>query len=919
MTSSASYRPGHRILEFARTAPDRPALIVDGESWTYAELIAAAAHIAAEFPAACPGEPQPITAVMAQRHISAYAGILAARLCGHAYVPLNANHPSQRNATILAASGAARVICGALATDQFEGIRQAAPQLRDSITPVRCGDQKSDYSLHRTGWPIEFLPGRGCQLSDLAYILFTSGSTGNPKGVPIGHSQLESYLRAAGPMIGPRPDDRFSQTFDLTFDVSVHDMFVCWENGATLVVPSQHELRKPADFIRAHGITCWFSVPSLAYQMRLQNELRPGAFPRLRSSLFAGEALPSSLAYEWAAAAPNSRVENWYGPTEATIVVSRYVLGGEPIDEDTVPIGQAFPAMELLVLDEKLGPCPVGVPGGLYLAGAQVAAGYLNDPQRTAESFISLPGSNKVVYKTGDRALLGVDGNVRYLGRMDNQVKVRGYRIELGEIEAALRTATDGMNVVALAWPPAPAAHTAIVAAVETGAADLAAIQQHLRGVLPSYMVPSTIFLVGEFPKNASGKVDRKALAAELARRGTAENLPAAQPLADDEETLLSAILSQAPQLDRCAIRAAGNLFEAGIDSLAFTGLTVELERRFGVSLDQEQVVRLSALSFDEILRELGGTSSVRVTTVSRPRRTSVLSWLKARVRGSRGIPKARANRAVQFIERFPGYLAEHGAPDVLAFGSSCTLRDFSPAEFAAAAAGGKQVHALNAGFPAVHLSGLRKLCEFVRDQCLAAHVRIPLVIYELDVMQVSTTPPAGEIDLGPEYFSGRIRSSSGNTNREFEWDVATAGDWNCHVTDACVQVRQPEWLRARDRVVAAAYVGQIEFVREAVDDWYAGARALQKVCDRMFGFVPPADQALTGQIESSRGGTDNLSRFTAEAEARLGIAFLPWRAFELTPADFLDINHLNAHGGRAKFSRQLAHLLFAQSHRAAG
>ena len=886
------YQAGARILDVARDHPDRTALVIDDESWSYAELLAAAQNIARGFPKSKAGEAQAITAVMAQRHISSYAGILAARLAGHAYVPLNVNHPCQRNATIFSKSGASRVICGSRAAEKWHRILASAEPAIEAVPIIACGDSKSGYDLDLSAhWQTS--GAREASTTDLAYILFTSGSTGTPKGVPIRNSELEAYLAAAGPLVDPRPDDRFSQTFDLTFDLSVHDLFICWENGATLVVPSDKQLRMPSSYVVEQGITCWFSVPSLAYQMRLQEDLTPGAFPQLRHSIFCGEALPTLVAREWAAAAPNSVVENWYGPTEATIACSRFTITAAPIADDTVPIGKAFPGMELLIQDEEL-----------LLAGAQVAGGYLNDSEKTAASFITL-ADGTAAYRSGDRVELGEDGNMRFLGRVDNQVKVRGYRIELGEIESALREASAGLNSVALAWPGGAEIATTVVAALETKVADTVGTKKAVRAKLPEYMVPSMIFCVPEFPKNASGKMDRKALGAVLQSMASDDGDQANAGLSSEAVILLQAIQSFAPLLSSKNIMSAKNLFDAGMDSLAFVSVTTEIEHSLGLTLDQDSVIVLAEMSFDEIVREAQGKTSRLAAVQIDDEQLSLFD----RVRKFFGIPriikKPRANRALQFIERFPGYLSEHGAPDILAVGSSGTFRAICPDEFGA----GRTV--LNAGFPAVSAGGMQMLCQFIKQQCEAARVRVPLIVYEFDPMHLSTTPPSGDINLGPDFFNGGVVPLRGaNTSLEFQWLIEARGAWSPS-DKVSRKDRKPNWVRKRDRVIAASYLGEIDFEQRSVEHWFAGAKALQSVAERVVCFVHPADRSMIDEIRDECG-TDKLHDFIRRIDDELGIETLPWEGFELEPADFLDINHMNARGGREKLSRQLAAMLIS-------
>lgn len=883
------YQAGAAIQQVARKYPDRTALVIDSESWTYAELLAAATQVAGKFNPEAGSRGQPITAVMAQRHVSSYVGILAARLSGHAYVPLNVNHPCERNATILRASGAQRVICGTRAAEKLRNIVAVAGDACNSLSTIQIGDKQSDFNTSSSD---VLTPDaqRPMSENDLAYILFTSGSTGNPKGVPIRNSELEAYLAAAGPLVDPKPDDRFSQTFDLTFDLSVHDLFICWENGSTLVVPSEKQLRMPSAYIVEQNISCWFSVPSLAYQMRLQEDLSPGAFPGLRHSIFCGEALPTLVAKEWARAAPNSIVENWYGPTEATIACSRFRIGDDHIADDTVPIGVPFDGMELIIQDEEL-----------LLAGKQLASGYLNDPEKTAASFITLP-DGKAAYRTGDRAELGEDGNVRFLGRVDNQVKVRGYRIELGEIEAALRQASDGLNSVALAWPGGAEIATTIVAALESDAVNTAPIKAALKARLPEYMVPSMVFCVPEFPKNASGKMDRRALG-EILHRETLSEQSYVAP-SPEAKALMTAINTFAPLLGSEQVLQARNLFDAGMDSLAFVSVTTEIEHTLGLVLDQDTVILLAEMSFDEIVAEAQGKTNRLATTKVDDEALSLLDRFRRFLGIPRIIKKPRANRALQFIERFPAYLEQHGAPDVLAVGSSGTFRAICPDEF------GDDVTVLNAGFPAVSAAGMEMMCRFIAGQCAANNVQVPLIIYEFDPMHVCTVPPSGDINLGPDFFNGGVVPLRGaNTSIEFQWLVDAKGAWSPSekVQD---KGRKPNWARKRDRVIAAAYLGDIEFDAQATQHWFAGGRALQSVCDRMVCFIHPVDSAMTDEI-AGEVSSESLQEFIAGISNELGIDVLPWADYELEPGDFLDVNHMNARGGREKLSRQLADKVF--------
>jgi acyl-coenzyme A synthetase/AMP-(fatty) acid ligase len=297
-------------------------------------------------------------------------------------------------------------------------------------------------------------------------------------------------------------------------------MFVCWRAGAMLCCPSAKAMFNPGRFISEQQLTVWFSTPSTAALMKQLGALKPGAFPSLRWSLFCGEPLPDPLAGAWAAAAPNALVENLYGPTELTIACARHRWRpDDPAAElGIVPIGEAYPGMRALVVDETLAEVAPGETGELLMSGPQVALGYLGDPERTAAAFVHPPGRSERFYRTGDRVRRPTPGRpMTHLGRLDHQVKILGHRVELGEVEAALRQEPGVVGAVAIGWPKTDSGYAGIAAFVE-GTAEARALAAALEARLPDYMRPKVLEVRERLPRNASGKFDRLALAAELAR-----------------------------------------------------------------------------------------------------------------------------------------------------------------------------------------------------------------------------------------------------------------------------------------------------------------------------------------------------------------------------------------------------------------
>jgi amino acid adenylation domain-containing protein len=504
------------FLKQVALRPDAPALVVHDHALSYGELDLTARRWAGAIVGRLRG-PAARVGVFGSRSELSYTAALAALYSGAAFVPLNPRFPPDRTRAMINRSDLDAIFVDRLASTQLAAIVDGL----EKTPPIWLPETESAEELASA----RSLDGELPPLpSDrMAYLLFTSGTSGIPKGVPILHSNVRAFINWAMDRYQFRTGDRFSQTFDQTFDLSMFDLFVAWEAGACVYAMSPIDLLAPSKFVNKNELTVWFSVPSVPAQMRKRNLLRPSMLPTLRWSLFCGEPLPRASAEEWQAAAPNSLVENLYGPTELTIActVHRWNPRTSPrlCVNDMVPIGTPYPGLTAVLVDEDLRLVSDGEPGELCISGAQTSPGYWKDPVRSAERFVKIHAAglpDEIFYRTGDQARQLRNGEYVCLARSDHQIKVLGFRVELGEIEGVLQTGTGVVQAVALGWPLSEGTAKGIVAFVSGAGIDTTELQSACKALLADYMVPSKIILVDDMPMNANGKIDRLALKTRL-------------------------------------------------------------------------------------------------------------------------------------------------------------------------------------------------------------------------------------------------------------------------------------------------------------------------------------------------------------------------------------------------------------------
>jgi amino acid adenylation domain-containing protein len=566
----------HQLFEEqVERTPEAIAVVLEDQELTYGELNRRANQLARYLRKLGVGS-EVLVGTCMERSLEMIVGLLGILKAGSAYVPLDPNYPVERLDFML--------------TDAHVSVLLTqSGLLKDGGSRIHDGDRRSsnlDRQMRRICLDVDWQmiaresdanPESITTADNLAYVTYTSGSTGSPKGVLIEHRGLCNVAEEQARHFCVNPSDRVLQFASSSFDASIFEVVLALTAGATLYLGTPETLlvgSALADFLRLHEITIATLPPSVLAT------LSPRELPALRSLCVAGEVCPSTLVGEWAV---DRRFFNLYGPTEATIWATVAEYDGT---NARVSIGRPIANTEIYILDAQRNPVPIGVAGEIYIGGVGLARGYLNQPELTAEKFIHHSFGGEPVrrlYRTGDLARYLADGNIEFLGRIDNQVKLRGYRIELGEVETVLgqHPMVQSSVVVVREDVAGDKRLVAYVVARPKKSFEVAEIRNYLKQKLPEYMIPSAFVLLDELPLTPNGKVDRDALPAPDQDRPELGNVYEA-PRTPMEETLAT-IWSELLKVEKVGIQ--DNFFDLGGHSLLATQIVSRIRSTLSVEV----------------------------------------------------------------------------------------------------------------------------------------------------------------------------------------------------------------------------------------------------------------------------------------------------------------------------------------------
>ncbi|RKZ51510.1 MAG: non-ribosomal peptide synthetase, partial [Candidatus Parabeggiatoa sp. nov. 3] len=549
--------------------PDAIAVIFENQQLTYRELNTKANQLA-HYLQTLGVKPEVLVGICVERSCEMVIGLLGILKAGGAYLPLDPAYPKARLAFMLLDS---QVPVCLIQESLIDTLPKTRAQLVCLDVEAKALSQYRSENFASDAKPF-----------NLVYVIYTSGSTGNPKGVLISHQGLYNLAQAQVQLFEVQSNSRILQFTSLSFDVAISDIAMALCSGATLELVTQDSMMSSSELIHIlcnHSIT-HFEIPASILRMLPVEKL-----PSLQTLIVGGETCSPSVVTQWS---KGRRFFNAYGPTEGTVCATVFE---NTTGISTLPIGRPIANTQIYILDQYLQPVPIGVPGELHLGGTGLARGYLNRPELTAEKFIKNPFSdvpNSRLYKTGDLACYLPDGNIEYLGRIDNQVKIRGFRIELGEIEAALAQhpfVTESAVIVHEA-SKTDKRLVAYLVPHQGQVIENTALRDFLKERLPDYMIPSAFVTLENLPLTPNGKIDRRALSQLSVSHSQLSEKTFVAPRTADEE-LLAGIWASVLGIERVGVH--DNFFELGGHSLLALNLMARIEQQFGKKLPLSTIV----------------------------------------------------------------------------------------------------------------------------------------------------------------------------------------------------------------------------------------------------------------------------------------------------------------------------------------